>query len=237
MLRAQQSTYRDTRACAGGNGISYTEYEVAMGTLLKKDLDQYDFFILVTRDPLARSVSSFNFDHLIGGGSNDVNSIVQDTLVPSLPPGCTDECDFCLPQSSALVDPASSFNERPGYGTMPPYLVPNMTEAPLATPCTYDTFAGAVPTGPKPLMASMYVDCFPQLPGGVSAWAEALDGEGACADLARRHLHETAESEHMNNGFDHMVPPRPSNGRSRACRRPLALLLLRTPRDFPALTL
>ena len=62
-----------------------------------------------------------------------------------------------------------------------------------------------VTAGPKPLMAHMYYDCFSALPGGVSQWAEALDAGGACGDLARRNLHESTESVHVNNGFDLFV--------------------------------
>ena len=186
------------------NRINYTQYEVTMGAQLGRELNNYDFFIIPTRDPLARSVSAFNFDHLVGGSSEMM--MVHDWGVTDFPVNCTGMgCAFCVPEDRFSTKPASNFEMRPGKGILAPYLEPNMTLAPLVMPCDYDSYPGMVPAAPKPLMASMYTECFPQLPGGVSAWAEALDGEGACADLARRHLHETAESTHLNNGFDAYV--------------------------------
>ena len=58
-------------------------------------------FIVPTRDPLARSVSSFNFDHPIGGGSDDVLSVVEDWKALALPDGCTSECGFCVEYCSS----------------------------------------------------------------------------------------------------------------------------------------
>jgi hypothetical protein len=190
---------------AAANQIGFTEYEIGMGDQLTRELGDHDFYVVATRDPLSRSVSSFNFDHPIGGGSRDVASVVDEWKIEGLPPGCTSECKFCVEEDTFDMNPAYHFTYRPGKGMMAPWRVPNMTEAPLVTPCLYDTYEGFVPTSAKPLMASMYMDCFYQMPGGVNAWAEALDGEGVCADLARRHLHETAESLHQNNGYDAII--------------------------------
>jgi len=178
------------------NGVSYTEFELGMLERLKQDLDNYDTFIVATRDPISRSVSAFNFDHPIGGGSTDVSAIVNEAYVAGLP-------TMCVPAVN-LTNPATEFNHNRD-GAIAPYRVPNPINSPLATPATYDLYAGAVPTGPKPLMMSVFTDCFPQLPGGVNAFAEALEGAGACSDLARRHLFETSEAEHMNNGFAELL--------------------------------
>jgi hypothetical protein len=218
-------------ARADANRINYTEFELAMGPQLAREIDDYDFFIVPTRDPYARSVSAFNYDHLIGGNpSGGASALADDWQVKDLPPSCSmGGCTFCVAGESLDSDPAYSFNHREGIGALAPYLVPNMTEAPLVTPCDYDTYAGFMPTAAKPLMAHMYMDCFAQLPGGVNAWAESLDGHSPCANLASRHLHETAESVHMNNGYDEFyrksglqdklraeAVSKPKNGRLRA---------------------
>jgi hypothetical protein len=57
----------------------------------------------------------------------------------------------------------------------------------------------------RPLMWHAYVDCFSRLPGGINAFAEALDQEGACGTLARRMLHDTGEWNHMNMGYEHLL--------------------------------
>lgn len=44
--------------------------------------------------------------------------------------------------------------------------------------------------------------CFPQLPGGVNAFAEALELDSRCGQIARRSLQATSGTGHLSKGFD-----------------------------------
>merc|ERR1711907_426978 len=141
-------------------------------------------FVITTRDPTDRAVSSWNWEHLIGGGDRVVKGIVKRRKVSVWVQEGKGTHQGHYEEVKLKKDPRYEFNEFWANGekvVMPPYLVPNATEAPETTPADYMSYSGAVPTGPKPLGAHMYLDCFPQLPGGVSRWAEALDEKGPCA--------------------------------------------------------
>lgn len=83
------------------------------------DPEDYDLFILAVRDPVDRTVSGFNWNHPVGGGS--------------------------------IIDPCWS------------------TDGFEAAEC------------------KMY-ECFPELPGGVNHFAEAINSEGPCGFAARECL-------------------------------------------------
>ena len=59
---------------------------------------------------------------------------------------------------------------------------------------------------PSPREMQLYMDCFPELPGGVSRFAEALSEDGECADLARACvLDVTMHCEHMSKGHAYFL--------------------------------
>lgn len=68
---------------------------------------------------------------------------------------------------------------------------PWATDWNTSTPAlTADALVAPMPTeSDLEIVRAMY-DCFPDLPGGVNQFAEALAGEGECSDLARRCLLE-----------------------------------------------
>jgi hypothetical protein len=151
------SSLSDTLQAAG---IPFTEYELNMGPQLKAELPMFDTFIISTRDPLSRVVSAWNFEHLIGGGDP----------LPQM------EISMAENSSMSMLSPYEYV--RQGENVVPPYRVgeglTNVTQQPLEAAATYFRYPGAPPTGPKPLASAMYLDCFPQLPGGLSQWAQAL---------------------------------------------------------------
>ena len=114
---------------------------------------RYTHYVVATRDPLARTISAFNFRHVLGG-------------------------------------------VQPGTET-------SLTEHEL------------------------YVDCFPELPGGVNKFAESLDGTDRCARLARACLYEPArECVHMGRGHAYYLQ---STGLMEVLRRPdKQLFVMRT---------
>lgn len=88
---------------------------------------RYTHYVVTTRDPVARTISAFNFRHVLGG----------------------------------------------------------------ITPGTKTSLAEH----------ELYIDCFPELPGGVSRFAESLDGMGRCSRLARACLYEPArDCVHLGRG-------------------------------------
>ena len=106
-----------------------------------------------TRDPLARSVSSFNFDHIIGGGAKIAANIMEDWYVPEMPEGCTSECSFCVAGDTFETDPAFKAQHRPGKGILAPYLMPNMSEAPLVYPCDHSSSKRGTPATRDPRLS------------------------------------------------------------------------------------
>ena len=98
------------------------------------DAAAVDVFVVTTRDPVARVISAFNWNHPIGGG----------------------------PTSAQPHD-----DER-----------------------------------------RMYVECFPELPGGVSAFAEALSAANrtACAQLARRCFGQPTLCRHIGRSLSWYLP-------------------------------
>ena len=94
---------------------------------------RHDIYVVMTRDPISRTVSSFNYRHPIGGS--------DEVVIP-----------------------------------------PNGTEV------------------------EMY-DCFPEMPGGVSRFAEALSEPSRCGFLARMSLHQpsVSASAHLAKGHYHYV--------------------------------
>lgn len=118
--------------CAGGTlrgmleslPVNFTHVHVAWAEHFF-DPEQYDLFIIPTRDPVERVVSAFNWRHPIGGGASH---------------------------------------------------------------------------GPSPAERDMYA-CFPEMPGALNRFAEALDESSDCGLLARRCLHSPrARCGHLARG-------------------------------------
>ena len=130
---------------SAGGTMSKTMYNVPMNWTEihssasgQMSLDEYDIFIVATRDPIARFISAFNF-----------------------------------------------------YFAEPPY---NVSVAAWTGPNALGKAALPIEgwnatRNPGMLQQAVY-SCFSQLPGGVNAFAEALERPGTCGDLARRLSHE-----------------------------------------------
>lgn len=101
-------------------------------------VEDYDMYLISTREPISRTVSAFNWNHFDGGGT------------------------------------------WYGFGHEGQIFLDNTTRddwlIETIVPDTNQSILGALST------------CFPALPGGVNAFAEALASEGTCADIARRAL-------------------------------------------------
>jgi len=94
----------------------------------------------------------------------------------------------------------SAFNFRHTRGGAPEYDKPN------------------TPVRPSPAELQLYEDCFPELPGGVARFADAMAGHGECANLARACLHDSGMyCNHLSKGHSYFLV---QNGLLSLLRRP-----------------
>jgi len=126
--------------------------------------EDYDIYVIPTREPLSRLVSAFNWIHIDGGGAwNDF-------------PGLESQGSESLVYDNATV--ASILSE--------PLL---SQHRPWDSEASYN-FVAALST------------CFPELPGGVNAFAEALELPSRCGQIARLSLLPTSGTFHLAKGFN-----------------------------------
>lgn len=124
-------------------------------------MEDYDLYIFMTREPISRTISAFNWLHFDGGGNFD----------------------------SADMNWTDWTSRSAGFREVEDTFRDNWTKAPLWLDRN-ESILGALS------------HCFAMLPGGVNAFAESLDSEGACADIARRALQEPASgSGHLAKGY------------------------------------
>ena len=136
--------------------------------------EDYDIYVIPTREPLNRLVSAFNWIHIDGGGAwNDY----QESQAPHLlHPGLESQGSESLVYDNATV--ASILSE--------PLL---SQHRPWDSEASYN-FVAALST------------CFPELPGGVNAFAEALELPSRCGQIARLSLLPTSGTFHLAKGFN-----------------------------------